>query len=650
MTVPLPRSKRILFTLLPALALLCIIAAIEAGLRLFAPSLDVPLVTVERLKGEEWYQINRRYLERYFPPGIVLLPEFKPTLFRRAKAPSTFRVFCLGESSMFGSPYQMSATIPAILRLQLRRLLPGREVEVINLGASAINSNVIADVAHRIPEFAPDLVVLYAGHNEFYGPDGVGASWPEKKLPFLTRWKYRLRDLRIARLITRWIGGRAAAGGDHDERNLMKIVSRGALVPSGSPDEARVYANFERNLEEIAQTFRTAGIPLIVSDVTSNLMFPPFAPESAPGFDDIARRVESGNGPDVLHALEAASASDTSNAFLTYWRGRCLLAGGDTAGAVTFLRRARDLDLLKFRATQTTNAIIHRVCVRQAVPCVGADSLFRALSPGGIPAENLFWEHLHPRAEGYYHIAGLLLSATVVEHLLPLPGVPVTRPVAMIPFDTDSLAIPWIDLAYADLSMRQLTTHWPFQHFQAPAVVMPSASDALRKIATDVYTLAISWDAGCYQTALEFRREGRLDRAATTYRALIEDWPINGQAHYLLANVYKESGNLNAACGAYEASIRLEPGYPYARIELGLILTNLGRFDEAIAQLQKALELLDASAPAGARASACYGLSAAYANTGDFPSALRWIDESVRLAPGYQPALKLQARLRATHH
>ena len=646
MTVPLPRAKRILFTLFPAFLFLCILAAVEAGLRMFAPSLDVPLVTVERIRGEEWYQVNRRSLERYFPPGVILLPEFKPTLFRLVKTPSTFRVFCIGESSMFGTPYQMNATIPAILRSQLRRHLPGREVEVINLGASAINSNVIADLAHRIPEFAPDCVVLYAGHNEFYGPDGVGASWFEKRLPFLTRWKYRLRDLRLARLVSRWIGGRAATGGEGDERNMMKAVSRGALVPTGSPDEARVYANFERNLDKIAETFREAGIPLIVSDVTSNLLFPPFAPESAPGFDDVARRIEGGGGAELLHALEAASAADTANAFLSYWRGRCLLAGGSSEEAARFLRRARDLDQLRFRATQTTNEIIHRVCARHAIPCAGTDSLFTAISPGGIPAENLFWEHLHPTAAGYHRIAGLLLLTMASGKFLPPSGVTAGIPAAMIPFDVDSLAIPWLDLAYADISMRQLTTRWPFQHYRAAAVVMPSASDVLRRIASDVYSLALSWDAGCYRTALEFRRTGRPGLAATTYRALIEDWPLNAQAHYLLANTYKEAGNLTGAAGAYESSIRLDPDYAFARIELGLVLTNLGRFDEAIVHLQRALGLLDASAPAAARASACYGLSAAYANTGDFRSARRWIDESVRLAPGYQPALELRARLR----
>ena len=91
----------------------------------------------------------------------------------------------------------MTANIPGIVRKQLRHLAPDREIEVVNFGASAINSNVIADLAPEMVAYAPDVVLVYMGHNEFYGPDGVGAIWLEKTIPFLTGWKYALRGLRL---------------------------------------------------------------------------------------------------------------------------------------------------------------------------------------------------------------------------------------------------------------------------------------------------------------------------------------------------------------------------------------------------------------------------------------------------------------------
>ncbi|MEW6512205.1 MAG: tetratricopeptide repeat protein [Bacteroidota bacterium] len=649
MTQPVPLWKRTVFRLFPTFLIVCLLLATELSLRLFVPSLDVPLVTVEHYDGTDWYRINRRFLDRYFPADVVLLPELKPTLFRKTKSPHGFRVVCLGESSMFGTPYQMNATIPAILRIQLRRLMPERDVEVINLGASAINSNVIADLAPRVLAFSPDVVLLYAGHNEFYGPDGVGASWLERRLPWLTPWKYALRDVRIVRLFSQWIGGAAEKRATAADRNMMRQVSRGALVPEGSEDAERVYRSFERNLESIINVFRRARIPLIVSDVTSNLLFAPFAPELPSALAHAEAALNSENAHTLLQSLDEEATGDSASAALEYLRGRDLLALGDAEAARMSLRRARDLDLLKFRATGRTNEIIHRVCEWNGIPCVPADSLIASLSPHGIAGGDLFWEHLHLTAKGYYQIAGIMLSAIEHFHYLPPELDRQDGNAPRIPYDADSLAIPWLDLAYADISMRQLTSHWPFQNVRVPAVVMAQASEELRNIALDVYTLKISWDEGCYRSALEFLKAGRSGLAAVTYRGLIEDSPLNGQAHYLLANVLKESGALQRAADEYAQAVRLMPGHPYSRVELGLVLTNLGEFDQAIAQFNATLGLPERSVPVTARASACYGLAAAYANKGEFAAALRWADESVRLAPGYPPARELQTRLRQIH-
>jgi hypothetical protein len=45
------------------------------------------------------------------------------------------------------------------------------------------------------------------------------------------------------------------------------------------------------------------------------------------------------------------------------------------------------------------------------------------------------------------------------------------------------------------------------------------------------------------------------------------------------------------------------------------------------------------------RATICYGLSAAYANKGEFPAARRMVEESLRLFPSYQAALVLKRNL-----
>lgn len=639
----LSRRKKIIFTLIPVLALIALLALAEVCLRLFVPSLASPLVTPVTADGVNWLQINRRYLGKYFPSDHALLPEFKPTMFRERKQPGAFRVFCLGESSMFGTPYQMNATIPAMVRTQLRRLAPGREIEVINLGASAINSNVIADIAPQVAGFDPDLILMYTGHNEFYGPEGVGASWLQKRLPFLSGLRYSLLDLRLSALVGRLFSGREkeTPGG----RNMMKAVSRGQEVALGSADAERVFLRFEENLRRILGTFRSRRIPVIISDVSSNLLFPPFVAPPVREIPDCAGAFAR-DGTALLSRLQAARAAHPDNATLAYWTGRCYQARGRLDSARMLMLEARDLDLLKFRAPRRTNEIIRRVAAEESTPCVSADSLFESMSDGGIPGEDLFWEHLHPNARGYFGIAELFLGRMATLDLLPGGG-PGSGGRSV--FDTDTLAIPWLDLAYADLSMKQLTTRWPFENYRITPQVIPGADEELRSIATDVYTRTMNWDEGCYRTALSFRRLNRPGDALTTYRALIEDNPFNAYAHYLAATVYKDGGDFPSAEREYAASIAINPSYPFARVDLGLMLINAGRFDDAIAHLDAGLRLAGEKGAPPLRATAMYGLSAAYANKGDYARALRYIDESIALSPDYAPAQALRDGLRRLH-
>jgi tetratricopeptide (TPR) repeat protein len=639
-------SKKILFSLTPAFIVLVALALAETGLRLFNESLAVPLATPVTYDGIEWLQINRGYLEKYFPANVVLLPEFKPSLMKRHKDPAIFRVLCLGGSSMFGTPYQMTATIPSIVRKQLRQMMPDREIEVINLGASAINTNVIADLSSELVPFQPDLVLLYAGHNEFYGPDGVGASFVEKHLPFLTPLKYTLRDLRIVRLLQRGLAKVLKRKTPDEQRNMMKLVSEGTLVQIDSPDAERIFSIFEKNLVAIVGIFQKARIPIIISDVTSNLLFPPFAYDFRPGLKEVEAEFRQGRYRQALNRLQSSFNIDSTNAGINYWYGRGCYQLNKPDSSAVFLRRARDFDLLKFRAPDRTDRIISEVCRRLDVPFVSADSAFASVSPLGIAGENLFWEHLHPNARGYYLIADLFLKKMADLNLLPVrdPKGSFSR---RLPLDRDSLDFCWLDLAYADLSMQHLTSQWPFENCKVNATVIDSADDELRQTAMDVYTRKISWDEGCYRTALRLRGIGRYGDAITTYNAMIDDYRYNSYAYYLLANLYKERGDLDAATRSYVRSIEIKPDYPYSQLELGLLEINKGHFDEAINKLTAAARLTEGKNMPGVQASIYYGLSAAFANKGDFPKAIAYVDESLKLAPSYEPAQQLKRGLEA---
>ena len=639
--------RKILLLASPYLVVLLLLVLAELALRAWDHVLDNPLTNEVTYDGIEWYQINRGYLKKYFPANTPLIPEFKTSVFRRRKLPNTFRVFCLGESSMFGTPYQMTCNIPGIVRKQLRALYPEEDIEAVNWGASAINTNVIADLAGDLVRYQPDLVLLYAGHNEFYGPDGVGASFIEKHFPFTIPLKYRLRDLRLAAVLYNLLFSKKGSAVP-SRLNLMEEVSRGNTVHLNSESAERVFRLFTLNLKSIVETFKASGVPVIMSDVASNITFPPFISDSLPGAQHMVFAAESvyaaGRYMELRDILLRHEAVDSTNAAVNFWLGKAEMALGRFAEAKHHLISARDNDLLKFRAPSRINLIIRQVAVQGGIPFVSTDSLFSSLSKTGIAGDDLFWEHLHPTALGYYSIASLFTKEILRSGQLN-GQVTKSSPPHLLPFDPDSLSICWLDLAYGDLSVQHLTGRWPFVGYHRTPTVLGSADTTMRHIALDVYQRKIEWEEACYRLAAYFWRQGRMTDAKTTYEALLEEYPFGYYTHYLLGSLLHQENDLASSLQHYRRSIELNPHFLNARLDMGLIQINTGDFDGAVRNLSAARDATTDQTSLQVKANIHYGLAAVYANTGDLKRALEEVDASLKLQPRYRDALALREKI-----
>lgn len=640
----LSTTKKIFFSLVPVAALVFLLVAAEFGLRVFSSVAEEGLTRVVTYDGIEWYEVNRSFLRKYFPASTPIIPELKPALFRKQKHPDLFRVVTLGGSTMFGTPYDMNANIPGIVRKQLHARYPEKEIEVINWGASAISSNVILNLVQEVVRYEPDLVLVYMGHNEFYGPDGVGGTFLDRLLPWTTQWKYRLRELRLIQLFQSWLRKSVPTPSAGEEMNLMRQVSQGSLVPLHSSEADRIFGMFERNLTGILAVLADKHVPVIVSDVSSNLLFPPFVSDTlglgSGALSEVERKYNEGKYVEVLRDLQAVLATDSTNASANFWTGKALLALGRGAEARTFFVKARDNDLLKFRAPEPINTIIRRVAQRAGVPCISSDSVLSKASPYGIPAESVFWEHLHPTATGYYLIAGGFVKAIDKGMFVAGESAVTRRP--LLPFHTDSLSICWLELAYADLSIQHLTTRWPFERYRRKAVVLDSADDMMRQIVTQVYARTLGWNDGCYKSAAYFWSKGWYRAAMTTYAAMLEEYPYGFYTNYLLGSLLNHLGKPGDAVPYYVRSLESNPQYPKSRLDLGLIEVNRGNFDEAIQQLNTVLGMTADGGNHVERANAFYGLAAAYANKSDFEKALSSIDQALALVPDYSDALALR--------
>ncbi|MBF8249348.1 MAG: hypothetical protein HW374_2148, partial [Bacteroidetes bacterium] len=234
-----------------------------------------------------------------------------------------------------------------------------------------------------------------------------------------------------------------------------------------------------------------------------------------------------GKTEEALHKLLQIRSADSTNAAVNYLCGRIKLRQKDFPAARFYLTLAKDHDLLKFRAPERTNEITRRVSLSLNVPFVSADSLFSTISTTGIPGNDLFWEHLHPTAHGYYEIANLYLKKIIGLGLIDeKPWSSNATPV--IPFDVDSLGIAWLDLAYANLSMKNLTSQWPFENYAVTPVVMRQSADSVAEdIAGQVYKLRMGWEEGSLKTAFRFQTLRSPRIAAATYQAMVDENPFD---------------------------------------------------------------------------------------------------------------------------
>lgn len=546
---PLSRRRYAAYAAFTMLLPLLVLAMAEGVLRLACADCGLPLF-VEAPFGNGAYQIaNPEVGERWFP-GLDTPPGPQPEPFASAKPPRAFRVFVLGESSAAGFPYPRNGTFSRMLGDMLADVLPADSVEVVNLGIAATNSFTMLDLADEVVDQEPDAVLVYAGHNEYYGALGVAARERGVPLPggVVRAWLSLLR-LRIVLAVRRAVlalssGGDDSPGADRQAASLMELLGRDQEYPHGGDGYREGIRQFERNLDVLLTRFRAAGVPVFIGSVASNLRdHPPFA-------------VEANDGPGGAREVYRAAAAT--------------LAAGDTAAARQLFVRARDLDVVRFRAPSAFNAVIRKVSAQHGVTYVPVAEAFEAGAPAGIPGAELFLEHVHPTREGYALIARTFFRSMLESSVLGGRA----RPDRLATPDEylERQRLTPLDERIALHTTRTLTTRWPFvpraeqvdyRGRYTPRGVLDSLAFAVSRGAP--------WEDAKLALAREYERRGQPDSAAAEYAGLARDAPLFVDPLLLTGRALLQAGQLDEARVALERALRLAPDHPAVLYQLSLL-------------------------------------------------------------------------------
>ncbi len=393
----------------------------ELCLRLFGVAAPPPLLLpLTAANGRRLVTNNQlfplRFFFRRYEGKYTGVGEMNLQVFWTPKPSDTVRILFVGASSVQGFPHPRNLNAAAFLRASLQDLLPGKQVEVINLGTTALASFGVWKVLEEAAEVAPDAVVAYLGHNEFFGAYGVASLMRAASGPLGCRLHYAFRQTRLARLLFRL--KEPSGKPEVTEKDLMEIMA--ALEYLGADDARRsaAYVNLKANLEAMADTARQWGVPLVVGTLVSNekdiVPVRSYVPELEPGVAARWQRLADGG---TWASLEEATTIVPGNAAVYYRMGKLRLEEKRFAEARTLFQRAIDLDAMPWRACSRANEIIRSLAVRPGVFLANVEVAFRKKAVHGILGSELFLDHVHPTTEGQ----GLMAHAFVDALARALP-------------------------------------------------------------------------------------------------------------------------------------------------------------------------------------------------------------------------------------
>jgi tetratricopeptide (TPR) repeat protein len=612
--------------------------------------------------------VGRRYFN--LPPDKT--PQPQPEYFDIEKPAKTLRLFALGGSTTAGFPYEMNVPFPFQLQYRLRNALFDKWAEVINVGMAAVNSYTVLDLLPEVLALEPDGIIIYMGHNEFYGALGVGSTQNVGSNRTLIKWYLQLRRYRTFQLLAKIIAAISFKNNDLQQaESMMEAMAGENLIPYDSEAFRIACENFEANLQEIAELAKARNVPLILCNLVSNLKDqPPFVsafsedvPESQRQrggklLDKAEALIEQGRWTEAAPFLQEILAIDSTYAAAHYWRGQWLLQQKDTSAAYQAFQKAKDYDQLRFRAPEKFNEIIARVAKTYDLPMVDMQTVFRRASAETIPGNTLFLEHLHPNYDGYRLMAQTLLNALKTVQILNPPKPIGWEPALPAPSAVDDIIAAYrnedggvtdLDIEFGLLRNFWLVHQWPFP----PKVVTlddyrPFGNEKTKALAVQRYREGLPWEKAHEALAEYYLAQQAYDKAKAEYRAIRLRFVEDVRPVIRLGDVSLLADDPKDAHFWYQKARKMDPENHIVAARLGRTLVALKQFAAARPELQFALEgSTEREFTVAQRAEMYYLLGACQANMQDFEAAETALREALKLQPNYTAAQKLLEQIMA---
>ncbi|MEO3677711.1 hypothetical protein ABGI61_01665 [Rheinheimera sp. FR7-31] len=539
LTTPLQTKRRRSFYLIAALLPLLLLALLEGLLRLAGLYQHYPLLLPSSQPG--YVTLNPQLIKRYAPdpnqaPNVAPDSQF----IAMPKPADRFRIVLMGGSSAAGFPYGRFGSPAAMLEQHLKLNYPAQQFDVINTAMAAVNSYTLLDISNEVLSLQPDLVLIYAGHNEYLGI--LGAASGQNHASRLLQLK--LGKLALVQNLQRLYSGLQPDNDNAPEqtdRTLMATMAQQQQITLDSALYQAGLAQFEANMRLLLKQFSAAGVPVVLSTLAANEADqPPFASEALP----TALHGE----PISLTALQQFVQQQPQHALAHYHLAQALQRQGQHQLALKHYTFASDLDALRFRAPSAINGLIRQLSAEFNLPLADGQRQLRAASPDGIIGNNLMLEHLHPNADGYQLLAQAFFDSITpllpFSHQIPRQGAWVSP-------------LHELDVRLGERKIAQLTADYPFQASRRP---LPAPDSGSLPLALLLQRLADEDWLSTQQALLKhYQQQQNAVSAATVAAQLSDALPFRADIASLAGQFFAASQHWPLAEYYQRRAIRLAP-------------------------------------------------------------------------------------------
>jgi hypothetical protein len=381
-----------------------------------------------------WTQVSTPWLPTRFPDPPTKTADGNgentrvqkslPTRFSDTSNDDTLDIVVLGESSACGAPYHDWLSVGQIVAWKLREAIPHRQFRVEYVARLGINLEMVHNLMSGL-ERRPDLVILYAGHNEFdtrYNLSRTPLHYADETPPARVTLERSARGHSpLCRLIQQTIETYQISlpPPRHVTRPLVDVPAYTAA------EYAERLHDFRTRLEAMtAYCERLGALVVLVPPPANDANFEPnrsFLPPQTTRAEraqfarefQAAAQTEQTDPAQGIAAHRALLARQPGFAEAHYRLARLLEATGQGDEANQHYVAARDCDGFPVRCTSDFLNAYHEVAARHPrAILVDAPEVLRKLSPHGTVADEFFADGHHPSLIGY-----TALSQTILQEL-----------------------------------------------------------------------------------------------------------------------------------------------------------------------------------------------------------------------------------------